>query len=304
MTDMHLEGILPPIPTPFDAEGEFDRTALARNMEVWNAWPLAGVVVGGSNGEFVHLTLQEKVEVVREARRLLPPDRLLMAGPGELSTRSTLDLSQKLAKAGADLLLVISPFYYKQQMTADALIAHYSKIADQAPCPLILYNVPASTGLNIPIDAVLALAEHENIMGMKDSGGDVARLAEIAAGVGEDFRLLAGSAGFLLPALSIGAVGAVSALANLAGDALAELVHLFRKGDLVAAADLQRRLVEPNRMVTSKYGVPGLKAAMEMIGMSGGSLRGPLLPASPEARREIRQVFEKSQLLEVVDQAG
>lgn len=296
MSNLNLKGIFPPIPTPFDGSGEFDSGALAQNMAIWNAWPMAGIVAGGSNGEFVHLTNEEKRAAVREVRAMLPEDRVLIAGAGEPSARLTIDLAIDLAEAGADALLIVSPHYYKSQMSGEALISYYGEVADNSPRPVILYNVPANTGLNIPIEAVLRLAGHENIIGMKDSGGDVARLAEIAGGLNGDFQLLAGSAGFLLPALTVGAVGAVSALANLVGETLAELVRLYETGDLRSARALQQRLVEPNRMVTSRYGVAGLKAALEMAGMAGGPVRSPLQPVPPAARDEIRTVFEKAGL--------
>lgn len=296
MSDLNLKGIFPPIPTPFDAAGEFDPRALAGNMAIWNDWPLAGIVAGGSNGEFVHLSNDEKRAVIREVRAHLPADRLLIAGAGEPSARMTINLANQLADGGADALLVVSPHYYKSQMTAEALVSYYREVADNSPRPILLYNVPANTGLDIPIEAVRELADHEKIIGMKDSGGDVARLAQIATGVSEGFQILAGSASFLLPALTVGAVGAVSALANLFAASLVELVSLYESGGLPGARALQQRLVEPNRMVTSRYGVAGLKAALEMAGMAGGPVRIPLLPISQEARDEIRAVFEQAGL--------
>lgn len=291
-----LEGLFPAIPTPFDDRDEFDRAALAENMDHWNRQPIAGVVAGGSNGEFVHLSGDEKVAVVSEARQLLLGDRILIAGAGELGTRASIQLAERLARAGADYLLVVSPFYYKSQMSPAALIAHYRAIADAAPVPIVLYNVPANTGLSIPTEAVLELCDHPQIAGLKDSSGDLARLAEIAAGVPSDFSLLAGSAGFLLGALAVGATGAISALANLAAPWIDELMRRFRCGDFERAGELQVRLAEPNRMVTAKYGVAGLKAALDMQGLVGGPVRRPLLALNQPARDEIRSAFERAGL--------
>lgn len=298
MASIELQGLFPPIPTPFDEQGEFDPGALAENIEFWNSQPLSGVVVGGSNGEFVHLSDSEKERVVAEARSILAHGRTLIAGSGELSTRATCAMAEGLAHAGAEALLVVSPYYYKGQMSSAALIAHFSTVADRSPLPILLYNVPANTGLNIPVEAVQELARHERIVGLKDSGGDVARLASIRAVTPPDFSLLAGSAGFLLPALSVGAVGAVSALANLAGQHLADLILAFERGDLREARSIQERLIEPNRLVTARYGVPGLKAAMDLFGLVGGPVRGPLLPVDEQARAEIKHAFERAGLLE------
>jgi 4-hydroxy-2-oxoglutarate aldolase len=182
-------------------------------------------------------------------------------------------------------------------MTAEALTRHYLNVADVSPIPLILYSVPANTGIDLPAESVIQLAEHPNVIGIKDSGGSVVKIGKMVHETPSDFQVLAGSAGFLLGALAVGAVGVVAALANIAGEALAELIGLFQAGDMELARVLQNRLIEPNTTVTTRFGVPGLKAAMDMMGFFGGPVRSPLLPLAEASKQELGEVLAKSGLL-------
>ncbi len=292
-----LAGIFPPIPTPFHADGEIDFPALDRNLMRWNEFPLAGYVVGGSNGEFVFLTENERVQVVQAVRELVPANRLLIAGAAAESSRETIEITSRMADAGADLAIVVTPHYFKKQMTAEALEHHYRLVADAAPIPIVLYSVPSNTGIDLPVETVVHLAEHPNIIGLKDSGGDVTKIARMVHATSDRFQILAGSAGFFLGSLAVGAVGAVSALANIAGAELHELAQCFQGGELEAAQAIQLRLVEPNRAVTARFGVPGLKAAMDMMGYDGGPVRSPLLPLGDSERSELRAILEAGGLL-------
>ncbi len=196
-----LAGIFPPIPTPFQADGEIDFAALERNLTRWNAQPLAGYVVGGSNGEFVFMTPDERVQVVHAVQELVPEDRLLIAGAAAESSRETIDITRRMAEAGAELAIVVTPHYFKNQMTAEALEHHYRLVADASPIPIILYSVPANTGIDLPVETVARLAEHPNVLGLKESGGDVTKIARMVRATGASFQILAGSAGFFLGSL-------------------------------------------------------------------------------------------------------
>lgn len=292
-----LDGVYPPIPTPFDGAGELETDQLKANLGRWNEWPLAGYVVGGSNGEFVMLTDDERVAVVRAAREAIPEDKLLIAGSGAQSTRRAISLTAAMAANGADACLVVSPNYYRRQMSAAALVEHYASVAEASAVPILLYNVPANTGINIPIEAIVELSGHANIAGMKDSGGDLVRIATIIQSTPDDFQVLAGGASFFLPALSVGAVGVVPALGNLAGRQLAQLQRLFKAGDLAQAAVLQRQLLAANQAVTAGYGVPGLKAALDMLGFYGGPTRSPLLPLTEAEKEDLRVILEQAGIL-------
>jgi 4-hydroxy-2-oxoglutarate aldolase len=292
-----LSGIFPPIPTPFEDSGAVDYQALEANISTWNEQPLSGYVVGGSNGEFVHLTDQEKSEVVKFAREHAPEDRLIIAGTGELSTHKTLEMTLAAAKAGAQAALIVTPYYYKAVMTPTALVSHYQFVADRSPIPIMLYSVPSNTGLDMPVAAIVELSQHANIIGLKDSGGSVAKLGTIVAEAAPDFQVLAGSAAFFLGALAVGAVGAVAALANIAASQMHALQEAFQQGDLDQAGELQRGMIEINDAVTRRYNVPGLKAAMDLMGLRGGTVRSPLIPLDPAAQEELRQLLDQCGLL-------
>ncbi|XP_015225832.1 PREDICTED: 4-hydroxy-2-oxoglutarate aldolase, mitochondrial [Cyprinodon variegatus] len=208
------------------------------------------------------------------------------------ATRATLRLTEKMAAAGADAVLVVNPCFYKGKMDSRALIHHFSKVADSSPVPVVLYSVPANTGLELPLDAVVELAQHPNILGLKDSGGDITRIGLIVHRTkAQDFQVLAGSAGFLMAAYCVGAVGGVCALANVLGQELCELERLCQSGHWGAAKVLQQRLIEPNAAVTRKLGVPALKQAMEWFGYHGGACRSPLRPLTEAETQQLRRDF-------------
>lgn len=292
-----LSGVFPPIPTPFNAAAEIAHRALVENLERWNQYDLAGYVVLGSNGEGVYLTAEEKTRVWETARHSIPAERLLIAGTGCESTRETIAMTSRAADAGADAVLVLTPHYYDAQMTPAALTRHFETIANRASVPVVLYNMPRFTHVDMDAVTVARLARHPNIVGIKDSSGNVGKLAQIAGTVTPDFHLLAGSAGFFFPALAIGAAGGVMALANIAPQALIDLYNLFRRGDWRTAATLQRRLVPVNRAVTADFGVPGLKAALDMVGYYGGPVRSPLQPLSDSDVQSLRDTLVKGHVL-------
>lgn len=292
-----LAGVFPPIPTPFTAEGDLDVAHLRSNLERWDREPLAGYVVGGSNGEYAYQSTDERVEAIRVAREVIPPERLLIAGSALEGTRETIALTRRMAEAGADAAIVVTPNYYRGRMTAAALEAYYRQVADASPIPVLLYSVPANTALDLPAQVVIRLSAHPNIIGLKDSGGDVTKIGYMVQESAPGFQILAGSAGFFLGALAVGAVGCVAALANIAARPLAELYERVQRGDLVGARALQLPLIEANMAVTSRFGVPGLKAAMDMLGLYGGPVRSPLLPLSEEDRSELQRVLAKAGVL-------
>jgi 4-hydroxy-2-oxoglutarate aldolase len=291
---LDLSGIFPPIPTPFEASGEISFGRLAENLTRWEQEPLAGYVVGGSNGEFPLLSAQERIEVVRHVRQAVSPQRLVIAGSGMQSTAATIALGEAMAGVGADALIVVTPSYYKGRMTAAALTAHYAAVADHSPLPVVIYNVPANTGVDLPVEVAIELSRHPRIAGIKESGGDSVKLTRLVSESASGFQVLAGSAGFLLPALAVGAVGVIAALANIAAAELADLQGRFIAGDLDGARSLQARLMAANAAVTSRFGVPGLKCAMELTGRYGGPPRLPLLPLADFERDIVRESLVRS----------
>jgi 4-hydroxy-2-oxoglutarate aldolase len=294
-----LNGIYPPLPTPFNEKGEIDPSKLVRNIDFLNRFNLRGYVLLGSNGESVMLTNGEKIALTHTVRSILPPGKLLIVGTGCQSTLETIMLNQEIYKVGADVALVITPSFYKAQMTNEALINHYMTIADESPIPILIYNMPANTGIDMDAETICAVAQHPNVIGIKDSSGNVAKLGAIRNTMGTGFQVLAGSAGFLLPALSVGAVGGIMALANIAPGECIEIQRLFSEGKIKDAQNIQVNLIPLNTAVTSKWGVAALKTAMDNIGLYGGPVRGPLLPLSSDQKKILNSIINMTGLKKV-----
>ncbi len=291
MTSERLRGIFPPIATPFREDGDLAPERLKENLERLAAKDLAGFVVLGSNGEYVLLSEREKLQVLEVARGAIPRNKLMIAGTGTDSTRQTIEMTRQAADLGADMAIVVTPSYYKGQMTSAALKHHYLAVAEASPIPVLIYNVTMYTGIDIDVDTLAALSDHPNIVGMKESNPNIVKLADTLRRSGADFVVLAGSASFIYPAVRLGATGAVPALANVAPDECAALLRYALLGREEEARALQLRLLPANAAVTSRFGVPGLKAAMDMVGFYGGPPRSPLQPLSRDARSQVAQAL-------------
>ncbi len=276
------------MPTVFDDRtGELDTEAIASNVGRWMTTRLAGILALGSNGEAALLTEEESDRVIAAVRGQVPRDRVLIVGTGRESTRATVAASVRAANLGADAVLVRAPSFFRTQMTAAALTAHYTAVADASPVPVLLYNLPAVTGFSFTPALVAALADHANIAGIKETSADLDRLGEFSAVRPGRFAVLTGWAPVLYPALCSGAVGGILAVANVLPDACVELVEHYRAGRHQAALALQRRIVRIAQLVSTVHGVAGLKAALDSCGYHGGPVRAPLPALSAAARSEI-----------------
>lgn len=233
-------------------------------------------MVLGSTGESVYLDDYEKELVLASAREVAAPGKQLVMGTGQESTRAAIRLTRLAAKHGADFVLVVTPAYFKGQMTAEALMTHFTRVADDSPIPVLLYNVPQFTSLNLQPELVAQLAQHPNIQGIKDSTGDIAQLTEIIRLVPREFAVLVGSDTVFYPALCVGATGGVLATPNVIPDMVVRLFHLFQQGKHREALNLQRRINPLASLIITQYGVGGLKLAMDIIGFKGGGVRSPL----------------------------
>jgi 4-hydroxy-2-oxoglutarate aldolase len=292
-----IRGVIPPIATPFDADGNVSTEHLAGNLTRLVETGLHGFVVLGSNGEYPMLSKEEKIQVLRAARQVIPSDRLMIAGTGADSTREALDLTKRAADLGADFALIVTPHYFRPQMNAAALTQHYLTLADASPIPIMIYNVPVYTNVEIDAGTVVELAKHENIVGMKDSSATFAKMGEVIRFAPAHFATLVGTGAALFPALCIGAKGVVPALGNIAPRECVQIYDLFQQGRMEQARNLQLRMIRPNAAVTSKYGVPGLKAAMDELGYYGGQPRSPLQPLGEGERSKIREILREAGLL-------
>ena len=298
MDRLRLKGVLPPVPTPFDEKGNADLDGLTENILKLNSTGLAGYVVMGSNGEAVHLSAEERGAVIETARRAADQGsaRIVVAGVNELSTWAEIEATKKAAARGADAALVVTPYFYKNAMSQAVLANHFLEVADCSPIPIIIYNVPVNTGVIIDPDTIASLSRHENIVGVKDSAGNMAAISATVASTSDDFAVLCGNAGIFYPALLMGASGAVLAVACLAATACVEIFEAAMSGDHGRARELQRRIAPVSQIITAGLGVPGLKAALGLAGYRGGYPRAPLLPVGEAEELKIKRVMLESGL--------
>lgn len=297
MARKHPVGIFAPVATTFAPDGELDLDAYSSNLAWYADSALDGIAIMGSNGEYPSLTVDERARLIETGLAAVAGKRQIVAGTGLESTRGTIELTRKAAELGADFALVVTPYYYKNRYDKQAYVQHFYAVAEASPIPVVVYVMAAYTGVDLPVGTVVELAKHDNIVGIKDSGGNAAKVAEMVANTPDDFSVLAGSANFLYPALCLGGTGGVLALANVVPDLCQELRQAFLAGEHERARQLQFRLLAPNAAVTSRFGIAGLKAAMELVGLKGGDPRPPLLPATDDERAEVKQVFERAGLL-------
>jgi 4-hydroxy-2-oxoglutarate aldolase len=290
---MKLQGIFPPIATPFDYDGNIYPAKVQHNVEKWNRTALSGYVVMGSTGESVMLTPDEKFTMWELVAKHASPDKLLIAGTGMESVRETVCLTNRAAEMGYKAAMVRTPHYYKNLLNrADAQMLYYRAVADQSKIPLIIYNWPQTTGVDIPVEAVVGISEHPNVIAIKESSGSMEKVMQMIREVKPGFQVLVGSAPTLWPSLLMGACGAILAYANAAPYSTIAIWEAYRQREDAAGLDWQNRIGRASTLVTVKYGIPGLKYAMDLNGYYGGPPRLPLTPPSPAAKKEIEEAFQ------------
>ena len=287
----NLRGVLLPITTPFHSEG-IDHDALRANLDRWTTTGIAGYVVLGSTGERVHLDEREYLDVIETAREVVPRSMPFIVGAGQQSTVGTIKEITRAAAAGADAVLVITPHFYRSAITQDTLVGYYRSVADAAPVPLLLYSMPALTGIKIEPETVARLSEHPNIVGVKDSSNDVAGFSETVSLCPTDFAVMTGNGTVLLDALRAGATGAILAVGCVVPEICVEIFRAFKASELERAAMLQSKLTPLAAAVTTRFGIGGLKAALDLAGYHGGEVRAPLRTPDESARTEIAALLD------------
>jgi 4-hydroxy-2-oxoglutarate aldolase len=290
---MKLQGIFPPITTPFDHTGAIYKAKVHHNIEKWNRTGLSGYVVCGSTGESVYLTSEEKLQLWELVAKYADSKKLLLAGTGMESVRETVGLANRAAEIGYKAAMVRTPHYYKALLSKpETQLLYFRSVADQAKIPVMIYNWPQATGVDIPPDVVAQLSEHPNIIAIKESSGNIEKVMQMIRECKPGFQVLVGSAPTIWPSFAVGVVGAVLAFANAAPYATITIWEAYRTRDFEAAADWQARIARAAQLVTTKYGIPGLKYAMDLSGYYGGPPRLPLTPLCPGPQREIEQAFD------------
>jgi 4-hydroxy-2-oxoglutarate aldolase len=275
---MDLGGVYPALTTPFAADGEVSLADVKYNIERYNSTGVAGFVVLGSTGESVLLSRNEMDGVLTTVRDGAGQGKRLIAGTGAESTQDTIERTKRAAELGYHFALVKTPHYYKPAYKPEVLIAHYRRVADASPIPVLLYSVPIFTGVTLEAPEVGALAEHPNIVGIKESSGHVMRVAEIVSACPADFQILTGSAGTMLAGLTVGAKGAILALGSALPEMCVALYDLYRNGEIDKARALQNTLLKASKVIQSEHAIAGIKFAMDQRGYHGGVPRSPLVP--------------------------
>jgi 4-hydroxy-2-oxoglutarate aldolase len=290
---MNLSGVFPALTTPFSADGSVSVEDIKHNITKYNSTGLAGFVAIGSTGESVLLSRKEVDTVLVAVKESAAPGMRLIAGTGAESTAETIDRTKRAAELGYHVALVKTPYYYKPMYKPETFIAHYRRVADASPIPVLLYSVPQFTGVALEALEVGVLAQHPNIIGIKESSGNVQRAAEMLAAAPSSFQLLVGSASMMFPSMVLGAVGSILALASALPELCVALFEAARKGDLETARALQATILPASKLIVSQNGIPGVKYAMDQAGYRGGIPRQPLLPLHEEQRVAIRELMAK-----------
>ena len=285
-----LSGVLPPITTPFE-KGEVALNRLKENLQKWNSTGLSGYLVLGSNGEAVYLNEKEKMGIIEAARQAIPTSKIMMVGTGMESTDETIRFTNQCGRMGADCALIVTPSYFKGSMKPQILHDHFVAVAEASRIGILLYNVPQFTGINMEPELVAKLSRHPNIIGIKDSSGNIGQLSEIVHLCQERFAVFVGSAPVFFPALCVGAVGGILAVANASPNECVEIYNLFREKKFDEARQLQCRLTPFAKGVTTRYGIGGLKIGMDLAGYFGGEPRLPLKQHGPEVKAELKQLW-------------
>lgn len=291
MTINDLKGILLPTTTPFDAEGRISAGDITSNIKAWQAKGVIGFVVLGSTGERVHLDEREYLEVIEVSRAAI--DSVLIVGAGQQSTVGTIKEIKSAGRAGADAALVITPYFYRPAITQETLVNFYTAVADEAPVPLLLYSMPPLTGVKIEPETVARLSEHPNIIGVKDSSNDVEGFRNTVGLCADEFAVMTGNGTVLLEALRAGATGGILAVGCVVPEVCVEIFRAFNAGEEERAAMLQSKLTPLATAVTTRFGIGGLKAALEMAGYCGGQVRAPLRAPDNDARAEIKSLLDR-----------
>jgi 4-hydroxy-2-oxoglutarate aldolase len=290
---LKLNGICLPLTTCFDANEQLDLAGLSANIRRYNGSGILGYVVLGSTGERVNLSETEYLRVVETARAQTPSSMTFIVGAGQQSTRGTISEIRTAGNAGADAILVLTPYFYRSAITQDTLVTYYNRVADASQIPVLLYSMPALTGLNIQPETIARLAEHPNIIGVKDSSNDVDSFRQTVELCPENFAVLTGNGTVLFDALKSGATGGILAVGCAVPEVCLEIFQLFQQKEIERAEHLQSKLTPFAAAVTTRFGIGGLKAALDMAGYTGGTVRAPLESPTQDQREEIQQLLDQ-----------
>jgi len=291
-----FKGVFPALTTPF-LEDKISPEKFKENIQKYNRFDLSGYVVLGSTGESVFLSDEESEKLVIAAKESAAPGKKIIVGTARESTKITLDFTNRMAELGIDAVLVRTPFYFKSLMNREVLKRYYLSIADQSKVPVIIYNIPRNTGISVESHLLYEFSKHPNIVGIKESSGNLAFLGEVIPHLNPSFSFLTGAASVFFPGLQLGASGGILALANLAPSECVQIYNLFLEGKREEALKLQLRLVPLNKAIIETFGIPGTKYGLDLLDYFGGLPRPPLLPLDEKGKMEMEKILKKANLL-------
>ncbi|NOX63474.1 MAG: dihydrodipicolinate synthase family protein [Chloroflexi bacterium] len=287
---MKLEGVIPACVTPF-VDGRASPEAMKANIGRWLELGVHGLLVFGSTGEFPYVEDEEREPILRVAREAIPSDRLFLVGCGAESEPRARRYVQQAADVGADAALVVTPVYYTRGKS-EAQREFYQALAESSPIPILLYNVPAFTAYELPVEIIVELSRHPNIVGVKDSSNNPRRVATELRLCAEDFAVFCGSPTLAFQCLALGAVGGVFAFGNIIPEILVRLYDAVRAGDMERAAGLQAAVTHLSVEIGA-WGIPAIKAILAHRGFQPGRPRPPLRPLSPTQAEQAIAVWEE-----------
>lgn len=291
-----IKGIISPVVVPFRKNEEIDYDKYSGNLEKWNEDLLSGFFVSSAAGEFPFLTEMEKLRLVEVTVQIADRNKFIIVGTGMESTKETIKLTNKVASLGADAALVMPPSFYKNRMNSEFLINYYTEIAEKTDIPILIYNVPQYTNIEIPIDIVYKLCEIPNIIGIKESSPDLARLIDLKRHMPGHFNIIAGLASLWYPAVALGIEAGIMGMANYAPNECTGILEAYEMGNCKEALDIFMRIFPVIYAIENRYGVPGLKYAAELAGYEGGEMRKPFLPLTAEEKDDLKQTLAAAQL--------
>lgn len=290
---MKIQGIFPALSTCFDHQGSLYKAKVFHNIEKLNQIALSGYLVCGSTGETPLLSVDERIQLMEWVREASAEGKTLIAGVGAESVCETVRIANRAADAGFHVALALTPFYYRAQMhRPDTQALYFRAVADRSKLPVMIYNIPQVTGYHLPVETIAELSHHPNIIGMKDSSGNLAKLPEVMAAVKPEFQVLWGGGHNFWDALQTGATGAILAIANPLPYACVTIWEAFRMREHEAGRDWQARIAPACQLIAARHGIPGIKYAMDLNGYYGGPPRLPFIPPSAEAKAEIEHAFD------------
>lgn len=283
-----FSGVCTALVTPF-LNGAVNYPMMEQLLGRQMAAGIPAVVLSGTTGESPTLSDEEKLEMIRRAKAYVQDGCMIIAGTGSNSTIHAVDLSIKAEKAGADALLVVSPYYNKA--TASGLIAHYRAVAEAVRIPVIIYNVPSRTGVDIPISVYKALSAIPNIAGVKEASSDITKIVRIRGACGPGFGIWSGNDDQTVPVISLGGSGIISVMSNVCPVETLAMARAALDGDFDTASDLQCKLQPLVELLFCEVNPIPVKAALRHIGLDCGECRLPLTPLSAENQAKLEQYF-------------